>query len=127
MEGCRNGAGGLVPGVIATLAVVRMGEMLATLDGVPGAEKLIEKIRAGDIAARAELMAVYLLRHGRPHVTVELYPRIAVGAGERESDFRLREAQEPWTYVEVTRPDMADAQRRASAVLQRLTQVVSSV
>jgi len=56
-----------------------------------------------------------------------MYPRVTVGTREREPDFRVRKAHDPWTYVEVANPDTADAQRNANAVLQRLSQVVSSV
>ena len=70
-------------------------------------------------------MAIYLRR--RAQIAVEIYPLINVGVGEREPDFRVREAEGPWTYIEVARPDTADTQRRANALLNRLTQVISSV
>ncbi len=97
----------------------------SALDGVAGREKLIEKIQKDDRSARAELRAIYLLR--RPHIAVEMYPLVSVGTGKREPDFRVRETEGSWTYVEVARPDTADTQRRANALLNRLTQVISSV
>jgi hypothetical protein len=44
------------------LTVVKMGALLAALEGVSGADALIGKLRRGERGARAEATAIYLLR-----------------------------------------------------------------
>ncbi|MDO8431541.1 MAG: hypothetical protein Q7S58_03935 [Candidatus Binatus sp.] len=114
-------------GAAPTLEVVRTGIKLAALDGVVGAEKLIERVRAGETSADAELTAVYLLRHSRSTAEIELYPPISVANRTRVPDFRVRDRLDPWTYIEVARPDISDTQRRANSVLGRLTEIVYSL
>jgi hypothetical protein len=56
-----------------TLAVVRMGQRLASLDGVANADALVEKLRRSDRSGGSELHALHLLRF-RPPVIAEMYP-----------------------------------------------------
>jgi hypothetical protein len=114
-------------GPISTLSVVRVGQMLAALDGVAGREMLVNKLRQHDSSAMAELTALHFLRGDRPHIEAQVYPRISIGSGYGEPDLRVREGQEPWTYVEVAQPNQSEAHERAQSILQRLTSVVSKI
>jgi hypothetical protein len=114
--------GNLVRGTAPTLRVVGMGQRLAALDGVAGAEKLIQKIRNGNNSADAELTAIYIVRD-KPQVQVELEPAV----GQRLADFRLREENGNWVYVEVTFPDWSKATERVQNILQRLASTVGQV
>jgi hypothetical protein len=101
-----------------------MGQRLVAIDGVHGgADKLTERIRRGDHSAEAELTAVYLLRSRRSAVTVDLYPKV----GEREADFRICRDDGPWTYVEVTQPNISEAEDAAGKVLERLAALLLAV
>lgn len=119
IEHSRTMSGTVVQGSAPTLHVVVMGQRLVSLDGVGGAEMLIERLRRGDQSAQAELTAIYLLRC-HPIILVELFPKILVDDKKREPDFRICQPDGPWIYVEVTKPDFSQAQRRAEKVLQRL-------
>jgi hypothetical protein len=87
-------------GTSPTLAVVRMGQRLASLDGVANVGTLVEKLRRGDRSAASELHALHLLRFGAP-VTAEMYPAACVAQSNRVPDIRAR-SPDPWVYVEVT-------------------------
>lgn len=116
-----------VRGAAPTLAVVSMGQRLASLDGATGAEQLIERLRNEDQSARAELNAIYLLRSSGI-TSVELYPKVLVDKKVRVPDFRIRQPDDvSWTYVEVTQPDESDAQKRVKEVLDRLLTPLESV
>src|SRR5438045_2294891 len=53
-------------GTSPTLAVVRTGQRLASLDGVSNTGALVEKLRRGDRSAASELHALHLLRFAPP-------------------------------------------------------------
>jgi hypothetical protein len=127
IETSRLHSGIQVRGTSPTLRVVTMGHMLASLDGVRGREDLIEKLRKGDISAFAELAALHLLRAAVPTATLELEPVVDVGGHERKPDFRVQQADDPWTYVEVTRPNTSHAQRDIEAIMQRLTSMLKPI
>ncbi len=111
-----------------TAAIVRMGLRLASLEGLAGAEALTHRIREGDVSALAELTTIHLLRHGRPTVAMELGPDVLVGGEPRKPDLRVREnAQDLWTYVEVTSPDTSEAEERVQTVMKRITATVSEL
>jgi len=85
--------------------MVSMDRRLPALDGVDGAENLIQRIRNGDLAADAELTALYLVR--LPVLNVRLQPPVEETG--RVADFALRDRRGLEMYVEVTKPDQADA------------------
>jgi hypothetical protein len=58
---------------LGIVPVVRMGQRLASLDGVANAVALVEKLRNGYRSAGSELHALHVLRFGTP-ATVEMYP-----------------------------------------------------
>ena len=125
IEESRISSGSVVRGSAPTLHIVSMGQKLTAIeDLLDKAEKLIERIRRRDNSAHAELTAIYLLRSRRPTAEVDLDPPV----GDRISDFRIRRGgDEPWTYVEVTLPDVSDAQNRAMTVIERLTALLKPI
>jgi hypothetical protein len=93
--------------------------------GIPNSDALIEKVRQGNPDARAELIAIYILRSENPDAEVEIEPEVKVGARDRKPDFRARVPAEPWTYMEVTNPNTSDAQADVQQGLQRLSGLVN--
>jgi hypothetical protein len=120
-SGCR------VHGTSPTLCVVTTGQQLASLDGASGIEELIKKLRANDASSFAELTAVHLVRSQNLNSDVELGPIVQVADRMPKPDFRIRRGDEPWTYVEVTQPDIAEAETKALAVLNRVADLVHPI
>jgi hypothetical protein len=61
------------PGTMPTLNVVAMGQGLAYIENLPNNGTLIEQLRKSEVAAHAELRAIYVLSKAmRP--AIELYP-----------------------------------------------------
>jgi hypothetical protein len=116
-----------VRGTSPTLHVVTTGQMLASLEGASGTDELIKKLRSGDASAFAELTAVHLIRSGEPDATIELGPIAQVGERNRKPDFRIRQGGESWIYVEVTQPDVAEAQNRVLAIMERLAALLQPI
>jgi hypothetical protein len=124
-EALRTSGGGTSQGTAPTLAVVALGRMLQALDGVPNNQTLLEKLRRREPDARAELMAIYLMRANNPNPSVELEPEVRVGTSYRKPDFRTRINDEPWTYVEVTNPNASHAQQEVLQGIDKLTSLVN--
>jgi hypothetical protein len=121
-----NQSRGTSVGASPTLHVVTIGQRLASLDGVPATETLIEKLAKGDPSATAELHGIHLLR-SPGQTTVELFPKVIVGDREREPDLRIRRDEGAWVYVEITQTDVSEAYERASEVLNKLSAVIESI
>jgi len=113
-------------GTAPTLKVVSMGQELAALEDVAGSEQLVEKIRSGDPSAIAELRAIHLLR-SQGGTAVELEPLVRASDADRKCDFRIQRNSEGWAYVEVTRPDVSEANARVESLLQTIIDQVSSI
>ncbi len=111
-------------GLAPTLYIVTMARLLRSLDGLPNAAGLLEKVNRGSYDARAELVAIDLIRDENPGAIVEVEPEIKVGGRDRKPDFRTQMADEPWTYVEVTNPNTSDPQEEVRRGLARLTGLV---
>jgi hypothetical protein len=124
VEASRTRNGVVSGGTSFVLRIVILARLLATLDGVPNATRLVDKVREGNPDARAELIAIYLLRSGNPDISVEVEPEVRVGARDRKPDFRSRLSDEPWAYVEVTNPNSSEAQEDVSRGLEKLTSLV---
>ena len=124
VEATRTKNGIASRGMAPTLYIVSLARLLRALDGVPNTTGLLEKVRQGDADARAELIAIYLMRAGNPDALVEAEPEVQVGTRNRKPDFRAQIAGEPWTYVEVTNPNTSDAQADVLSGLDRLTGLV---
>jgi hypothetical protein len=56
-----------------------------------------------------------------------LGPTATVAGRERKPDFRIRVGNEPWTYVEITRPDTSDAKEQLEAICETLSGVLDVV
>jgi hypothetical protein len=112
----------LVQGSGPTLAVTSMGQRLAAIEGSAGSVDLVERIRAGERAAVAELTAAYFCVASTSEI--EIGPIAQVKERSRKPDFRLRAKGDPWTYVEVTAPDVAPAHKRAAIVLGELMKLL---
>lgn len=97
-------------GTYAPLQIVCDGRRLSALNGIPRTERFVSRLRRADASAWSELEALYILRSGPAQTDVELDPRVRHGTRDRLADNRIRErGLLPWTYVEVTRPDVSRA------------------
>lgn len=113
VERCRSRPS--IRGTMPTLTVVDLGHQLCSLDGMINASKVITKLNAADDSAFAELRAIHLLTAGSiDALQVEAEPDVIVNGRTKRPDFRIRKPGDPWSYVEVTRPDIADAERELS-------------
>jgi hypothetical protein len=111
----------VVRGSSPVLAVVQMGRLLTPLEGIPGVDTLMQKLRRGERAAMAEATAIYLLRQHPSDSVLELEPVVPVaGRSDRKGDFRVRRNGDPWTYVEVSATDQTATEREALRLLERL-------
>src|SRR5713226_1032415 len=55
----------------------------------------------------------------------EIEPDTTVGDRRKRPDFRIRRYDNPWLYVEVARPDTADAQKALESKRQLFSSVLS--
>ena len=113
-------------GLGPTFHVVSMGVKLSAIEDIADNNALIDALRSGERYADAELTALYLLRQKRKLET-ELYPKVEVGARVKVPDFKIRSTEGVWVYVEVTKADMSDNQRKAQAILDRITAPVRRI
>lgn len=111
-------------GIVPTIGVAFIGECLAAIEDLDGFELLVEKARRNDSSALSEMEAVRMFRL-MGGVEIELAPALTVGAATKKPDFRVRRANERWTYIEVTHPDVSDAALAAQKLLLRLQGVVA--
>ena len=115
-------------GAYPVLTVVKMGGLLASLEGIPGADMLIGKLRRGERAAIAEATAIHLLRQHPSDIEVELEPPVPIpGRPDKRSDFRVRRNGDPWTYVEVSATDKTATEREAIELLKQLAAPIHSM
>jgi hypothetical protein len=111
-------------GIVTTMDVAFIGECLAAIEDLQGFKILVEKVRQNDSSALAEMEAVRMFRLMRG-VEIELAPALPVGAATKKPDFRVRRADERWTYIEVTRPDVSEAAVATQKLLLRLQGVAA--
>ena len=111
-------------GIVPTIGVAFIGECLAAIEDLQGFESLAEKVRRNDTSALSEMEAVRLFRL-MGDVEIELEPTLPVGAATKKPDFRARRADERWTYIEVTHPDVSDSAVAAQKLLLRLQGVAA--
>lgn len=122
IDGARQNLKGAAP----TLAVAAVGHQLASLDDVVVPKDFIDKLRRKNSSAHAELRAIHLLRSREP-CKIELEPVVSVGGRQRKCDFRIKRENESWLFVEVTQPDVSEAQARLRQLLDLIVDVISSV
>ena len=117
---------GVVAGAAPTLSVVATGRALAVIEGRPGAPQLVERLKAGDRAAFAELRAIYMCCVGLD-VELEIGPDVRVGQHARKPDFRVRQQAAPWAYVEVAAPDISELRQQAEEMMAELASILPAV
>jgi hypothetical protein len=121
------------PGVEArgagtVVSVVRHAQLLASLDGIPGSNSVIDKMKQGDRSAISEVMSVCLFRSCRPDCVVELYPEVRVGARKRKPDLRVQAGNHnDWTYVEVTAAESSAETAELHEMHTRISSVLKSI
>ena len=101
---------GDVRGALPTLSTLNIGRWLGALEGLAGTNGLVDKIRRHDRSAIVELHALNLLRT-REEPTIELFPEVEVRSRVRRPDFRVKQGETDWVYVEVTQADEVDGSR----------------
>jgi hypothetical protein len=115
-------------GAYPVLTVVKMGGLLTSLEGIPGADTLIGKLRRGERAAMAEATAIHLLRQQPSDSEVELEPVVLVpGRPDKKVDFRVRRNSDPWTYMEVSATDKTATEQEAVQLLKQLAAPIHSL
>ena len=102
------------------LRVYWFGKRMETIVGAAGATDLISRVVAGDAAAEEEATAIYLLRSKGPSTQLEIEPGAKVASRSRKPDFRIKEQQGPWVYVEVTKLHASGASIRVQELLERI-------
>jgi hypothetical protein len=125
IEDTRESAGD--QGTSPTLRIVSTGQGLETLKGVRRAERLIEKMRVHDASAYAELRALELIAGNTPGIEAQYEPDVVVSGRTRRADLRVAADGGEWVYVEVTRPNPANAQRQLNLAMAELTGVLTDV
>ena len=110
---------GGISGSIPAAGIVGVGEQLMVLRQVHNPADLVEQLRAGKTSAWAELAALYAVVGYRRDIEVELEPDVDVKGRLRKPDFRVRHDADPWTYVEVSRPDTSDEREQLVATMRR--------
>jgi hypothetical protein len=116
-----------VTGVHPTLGIALLGPKLKRLEKVSNAEALIEKLRLNDPSAFAELEAIYILSSYFNDIEIQLGPETSVGEHLRRPDIRVRGGQEPWTYVEVTRPTESEAYTHVRTTMAQILGQIETV
>lgn len=110
---------GPAAGTMVPLSIVCDGRRLSALDGIADVDRFVRRLRRDELAAWAELEALYILRSGATRTEAETEPSIAVGQRLTAPDWRIRQAgTDPWTYVEVARPRESSAKARVSEYLR---------
>jgi len=118
----------VVRGSDPVLAVVQMGGLLASLEGIPGVDTLLQKLRRSERPAMAEATAIHLLRQQPSDSVVELEPTVSLaGRPDRKGDFRVRRNGDPWAYVEVSATNRNATEREALRLLEKLGEPVHSM
>jgi len=108
----------LIRGSSPTLNVIVLGEHLVVLEAAVGCRSVVDKLKARDSSAYAELTAMWLTH--TDGTDLECEPEVAVGARRRKPDFRLKDPEGLYTYVEVTQPNRAAAQRSLLITMQEV-------
>jgi hypothetical protein len=116
--------GFITSGAPPTLAVVSVGQQLRLVEGSHGIEQLVDRLRRGDRSAFAELHAVSLCITADQNIEVEF--EVSAADETHKPDFRLRQPDLEWVYVEVAAPDTSVAEENARLIIQRVSTVISA-
>lgn len=109
-----------IAGPVIALPIHLVGENLRVLERAHRSEQLIARVRKREGAAMAELHALALCADD-PKIDPEVAPTVDVDGHRRVPDFRVRQAGEPWVYVEVTAPTHSESKSAAHAAATRLS------
>lgn len=113
-------------GYAAILRVLWFAERAQVIyDGINSAH-LIDRLRAGDVAADSELTGIHVLRSENRDTTLEIGPAVQVGSRVRKPDFRIAKQSAAWTHVEVTALHRSNASQQVQAVLAKIADRVMS-
>jgi hypothetical protein len=127
IEATRVHGGTITRGTSPTLYVVMLGQLLESLGSAPNAGHLLDKVRDGLPDARAELVAIHLVRAGVPDLELEIEPAVIVGSRNRKPDFRVRKAGQDWTYAEVTQANISRAQADVRGSMEWIAGLVDTL
>jgi hypothetical protein len=123
MEADRTIGGVRTTGLAPTLGIVSSGKLLASLDGVVRAEKLVAGLRERNEEAMSEALAIHLLR-AQTDADVEYEPEVVVQGRPRKPDLRARCSGHPWVYGEVAKPNDSEMKRASTMVMKTLAEQV---
>jgi hypothetical protein len=116
--------GGQVRGPGPLLSVMSMGGRLIALEAIEDGTKLVAKLKKRDTSAEAELTAMHILYVRNKIVKIKYEPDVGNG---RKADFGLQTKDGDITYVEVTKPNVSEVSERLTKILNRITDLVSSI
>lgn len=111
---------GGVTGPVVALPLHCVGTNLRVLERAVGGERLRERVRRRERAALTELHALALCADDLT-IDSEVSPSVDVEGRQREPDFRVRKAGEPWVHVEVTAPNHSESEERARTAAASLS------
>ena len=115
-------APGLAPPILRAMLIA---EKLAAVKDCVGVNAVLEKVKLNDASAHSELTAAFLLAsHG---TTIEFEPAVTVKNRSRKSDFRAKQKNDDWCYVEVARPDESELQKKAQSLVASIAQKLSTI
>jgi hypothetical protein len=120
-----EGSVGPVRGTVPTLNIIVLGRQLRALEESSGCGVLMNKLRAREPSASAELDAIWLASHDQK-VELECEPEVEISGRLRKPDFRLRRDAESWSYIEVTQPNRSAAELSIRAALHALAGLIET-
>jgi len=119
MDADRTTSGFRSTGLAPTLGILSTGKLLASLDGVVGAEALVVGLRERNEEAMTEALAIHLLR-AQVGSDIEYEPSILVRGRPRKPDLRARWRNYQWVYGEVAKPNDSEMKRASATVMKDL-------
>ncbi len=120
IQAYKGGAGQDLAGAGVALPIAVAGLQLRSVQGAPGLNEVLSRLKARDRAARSELAAASYCVEGQADVRLEFGAHVRVGARNRRPDFRVAVPGDAWTHVEVTAPDRSEANRRAERMISAI-------
>jgi hypothetical protein len=114
----RSGASGAVP----TLHIAITGRLIQAVVDMPGSDKILARLGAGEPGASSELLVVATLQRTDPGIAIELEPVVQVGGRKRKPDLGLVASGEQ-VYVEISSARESMAQGAVVQDLERLADI----
>jgi hypothetical protein len=113
---------GFAPPILRAMLIA---EKLSAVKDCVGFGAVLEKIKLNDASAHSELTAAFLL--ASHETTIEFEPAVTVKNRSRKSDFRAKPKNGDWCYVEVSRPDESELQKKAQSVVESIAKKLSEI